>query len=600
MWQRYLAEQGEFQEHVVHRMTGWIRGELMAAAARAGNLGRVHLLRLHLAPLEADALPSLATFIAEHDLDGFAEAEQQAMYDEHYRADLDVQRRRARLLRRQLWAIHLAEAQLAQPVSPGDACRVWFVDTLAARLAGAGIVTLGALHARMSASPVWWQPLRGIGAGKAQAITQFVGAHADTLGALPDWPPPDPPQAAQANLGVAPVVVSPFSPLERLVVPTALSGRTGRFRAPRDGCLLDADDDVAAIHAWIAAKAPAQPSLAGEKLRLSATQLAYQKEAERFLLWAVLENRTALSSVTVEDCVRFRDFLLKPPPAWCGPRAVPRWRADWRPLAGPLSARSVGYALSLLNNLFGFLVQQGYLRANPWPAVTPPVVTTPGLDTGRALTDAQWQCVREALAGLPPTLANQRLQVALRLLHESAIRLSELLGARTGDLEWRSLAQPPVAPETGWWLTVRGKGGRLRRVPVSDGWLATLGRYLTARGLSADPRLAGDACLLGSAAPDADPTAGVSGSVFHGQLKRFFRLCAERLAATDPPAAARFLRASCHWLRHTAISYALARGAGVEVVQQNAGHASLGTTTRYVQVADARRARAMRGIWESP
>jgi len=628
LWARYLAEEGDVPgERHVHRMTAWIRSELMAAATRAGQLGRAHLLRLHLAPLADTAqAPTLAEFIARHDLDGFAESEQQALYAERYPAAGDAQRRRARLLARQLWAVHTAEAQLCQPVSAGDACRAWFVDTLAARLAQQSIVTLGDLHARMRATPTWWQPLAGIGAGKARAMAQFVAAHAASLGALPDWPlpgtvplspdvadgagSPDLPPDAATPAEVAP---SRFAPLERLILPGDLSGRAGRFRAPPQACLLDAQDDLGAVRAWLAAKAPAAATarIAGnEAPRLSHTQLAYRREAERLLLWAILVNRTALSSLTVEACTRFRDFLLDPPADWCGPRAVPRWHSHWRCIEGPLSARSCRYALAVLHNLFAFLVKQGYLLANPWPAVHAPVVTTPAIDTGRALTERQWQVVRAALAALPPTLAHARLRLALRLLYESALRLSELLGARTGDLAQRRLAQPPgtstapsapaapVALDTAWWLTVRGKGGKLRRVPLSGGLVAELGAYLVLRGLPADPRRAPDAFLIGSAAPHADPTAGVSGQVFHTQLKAFFRTCAEDLAATDPQAAATLLRVSTHWLRHTSISHALAAGAPAEVLRDNAGHASLHTTSLYIQVEDTRRVHALLGLWQ--
>ena len=44
----------------MHRMTGWIRAELGAAAARGGDFARARLLRLDLAPPGASPLPSLA------------------------------------------------------------------------------------------------------------------------------------------------------------------------------------------------------------------------------------------------------------------------------------------------------------------------------------------------------------------------------------------------------------------------------------------------------------------------------------------------------------------------------------------------------------
>ena len=50
------------------------------------------------------------------------------------------------------------------------------------------------------------------------------------------------------------------------------------------------------------------------------TRRAYRKEAERFLLWAVVQKNKPLSSMTLEDCLEYRDFLLNPTPAdrWCG------------------------------------------------------------------------------------------------------------------------------------------------------------------------------------------------------------------------------------------------------------------------------------------
>lgn len=600
LWERYLPDAGSFDDGPrVHRMTGWIRQALMAAAACAGHHGRAHLLRLDLAAPATSALPSLDDFVARHQLDGFSEAEQAALYAEAFGDALNAQRRRTRLLHRQLWAIHTLESQLARPVSPGDGCEAWLVDSLARRLAAAGLATLGALHARMCTSPTWWQGLRGIGIGKATGLARFVAQHADTLGALPDWDAPVAERAVEIGTPTpVATVVSPFAPLERLQVPAELDGRHGRFRAPRASRLLEADDDASAIAAWLASKAPAGGAERAEPARLSATQLIYRREAERLLLWSLLENRTALSSLTIEDCTRFRGFLLDPPVRWCGPRAAPRWSAAWRPIEGPLSPRSVAFALGVLHNLFKFLVSVGYLAANPWAAVLPPVATAKGPDAGRALTAAQWQFVAEQLATLPVTAATMRLRVALDLLIESGIRLSELVGATTGALTWRTLAQPPEAPHSGWWLTVLGKGGQVRQVPVSQAWIDLLGCSLQRRGLPADLRQAPDVPLLGSAARHADATTGVSAGVFHAPLKAFFADCAQHLAASNPQGAARLRRASTHWLRHTSISLALAHGAPLEAVQHNAGHASLTTTSIYVTVEDARRARAMRAYWQ--
>ncbi|WP_240990027.1 phage integrase family protein [Cupriavidus taiwanensis] len=586
-------------------MTGWIRGELAATAARGGNFGRAHLLRLDLSPRASADLPALDTFVAAEGLDGFSEAEQQAAYATRYGTALAQDQRRVQLLRRQLFAVHSLEAQAALPVALQDGCEAWFIDSLATRLASHGVATLADLHARMAANPVWWRDVPGIGIGKAGALRRFVEAHAGTLGTLPNW---DAAADASDATGVGPAAplaalvpfspLSPLMPLERLVLPDSLSGRDGRFRADRARCHLAADDDRAAILAWLAAKGPAP----GAQARLTHTQLAYRKEAERFLLWVTLERRCALSSATVEDCVAYRDFLLAPPAAWCGARAIPRWQAGWRPFEGPLSPRSCSFALSVLGNLFGFLVHQGYLAGNPWRAVAAPRRLPRGPDIGRGLTAAQWACVREALGRLPSGLASQRLQVALPLLHDTGLRLAELLAATTDDLRWESWAGDGDERTEGWWLAVSGKGGKIREVPVPPAWVDALADYLAARGyLEAMQRPSG-VPLLGASRP-VDQAAGiaedgVSSSAFHRQLKRFLAQCAAQLEPSDPDGARRLRRASTHWLRHTHVSHALDAGVPVEIVQQNVGHASLDTTTQYVRTEQARRQVLMRRLWQ--
>lgn len=52
-----------------------------------------------------------------------------------------------------------------------------------------------------------------------------------------------------------------------------------------------------------------------------ATQLKYRKEAERLMLWAIVERSCALSSLAQEDAVAYRAFLHRPTPRprWVGP-----------------------------------------------------------------------------------------------------------------------------------------------------------------------------------------------------------------------------------------------------------------------------------------
>ena len=64
---------------------------------------------------------------------------------------------------------------------------------------------------------------------------------------------------------------------------------------------------------------------------LTSTQRSYRREAERLLLWAVLERGKALSSLSGEDATDYRAFLAHPPVDWCGPRHHQRRSPIWRP-----------------------------------------------------------------------------------------------------------------------------------------------------------------------------------------------------------------------------------------------------------------------------
>ncbi len=106
-------------------------------------------------------------------------------------------------------------------------------------------------------------------------------------------------------------------------------------------------------------------------------------------------------------------------------------------------------------------------------------------------------------------------------------------------------------------ITVYGKGGKTRHVPLSSGtWDA-----LTAiRGEAAD------------AAPVFVSRTG--GPLSRTQAFRIVRAAAKRIRVDKD--------VSPHWLRHAHASHALDRGAAVHLVQATLGHSSVATTGRYL------------------
>jgi hypothetical protein len=67
---------------------------------------------------------------------------------------------------------------------------------------------------------------------------------------------------------------------------------------------------------------------------------------------------------------------------------------DWRPFAGALSARSTAHALSILNALFRWLIEQRYVLANPFSGVkVRGAARAASIDATRAFTESEWQLI---------------------------------------------------------------------------------------------------------------------------------------------------------------------------------------------------------------
>nr|WP_286197935.1 phage integrase family protein [Variovorax boronicumulans] len=638
-WDRYLQVEGPATDlRLVKSTIGWIRDAFAAAARREARHGTARLVLMDVSqiPDTGPAVPSLEDFAAERGLEDFSEAEQIEAFEAEFGNASANQGRRAKLIARQLDALRWLEQLVAQPPRAGDAVASWLNPSVALRLEAAGIFTLHQLVERINGvGRNWTASIRGVGIAKAARVQQWLAEHRESLGLA---------IGTHVALARAKVfrhelqkVVEPATdvrPLEKLLVPAELDGRAGLYRRPQAQCLMAARNDYEAILAWLRSKTAASPvqqerakarrrgrDLGVESpldwlLTLSHTQRAYRKEAERFLLWAVVERRKPLSSMTTEDCTAYRDFLADPLPRsrWCGQRNRERWSPLWRPFEGPLSAVAQRQALTVLKNLYAYWVDKNYVMGNPWSGIAVPRSAQPRMNPSRSFSMAQWQFIGEQVQRQPDRSTAQRLKFALSLLYATGLRLSEAVAAKVDDLQW--VEYPPDSEDDehveGWLLNVVGKGQRLRQVPVPVDVIGLLADYLIARGLDPDPeaRVNQGACLLGKAADlgevapslqarhGDDPKQGIATNTLYDQLKRFLGECGRVLDSLgDAKGAERLARASTHWLRHTHASHAIARGVRVEVAKEILGHASLATTTIYVTTEEKRRMKAMARFW---
>ena len=643
-WDRYLRVEGEgTDQRLVRSTTAWIRDEFAAAAKREDRHGTARLVRIDISKIAdgSHELPSLEAFAESRGIEEFSETEQTAAFEAEYGKASARQKRRAKLIARQLDALRWLEGLVAQSPRAGDAVAAWLNPALANHLEAADIFTLAQLVERINGiGRRWYAGIKAMGEGKAQRIVEWLRELGSPHGHSIELQlgrhvalPRSKLYAHELQAVVAPA--SDIRPLEKFIVPAELDGTRGLYRRPQAQCLLKAGNDYQAILAWLRSKHGLTPDQkANLKARrrqrdtgveqgldwlqaLSNTQRAYRKESERFLLWAVTHKGKALSSMSNEDCIEYRDFLADPQPRsrWCGDRGRERWSPLWRPFEGPLSASAQRHAVTILKNLYGFLVDQNYLMGNPWSAVGVPRSAGPKVNAGRSFSLAQWGFIEAQLKMLQATSANQRLTFGLHLLYATGLRLSEVVAATVDDLQW--VEYPADAsddqPMQGWMLRVIGKGQKEREVPLPINVVGELAKYLRSRGLDPDPEDIGNqgAFLLGKASDAAlrapglntgqrfDPREGIAATTFYDQIKAFFTGCGDVLRGQgDARGAERFAKASTHWMRHSHASHAIASGMPIEIAQQNLGHASLATTTVYVTTEKRRRMKAVEEFWQ--
>ncbi|PWU09978.1 MAG: integrase [Verrucomicrobia bacterium] len=373
-----------------------------------------------------------------------------------------------------------------------------------------------------------------------------------------------------------------------------LSGRRGSNRSlgPRQ---IAADIDSDAISAWLARYSDNAHTFASNR-----------REAERLLLWSLTEAGKPLSSLTHEDLLRYQHFLVQPAERWIMDRGRkwPRHHPRWRPFVGPLSKNSIRQALVILNCMFSWLVQIGYLRGNPLSFLrrrrarqTVRVV--------RFLDDELWEYVKTTIQSMPAETARQqatqaRVRWIFSLLFLSGMRISEVVAHTMGNFFCRS----DKAGQPRWWLDIVGKGNKARLIPATQELMSELSVYRLSVGLPALPLEHEAIPLLLPVAWKVPPQtcgermdipAPLSRSAVHIVIKQVFEEAAKRVEAQGEnywAQAQRLRAASAHWLRHTAGSR-LAHSVDLRHIRDTLGHASLNTTSLYLHVEEDQRHRAI-------
>jgi integrase/recombinase XerD len=230
-----------------------------------------------------------------------------------------------------------------------------------------------------------------------------------------------------------------------------------------------------------------------------------------------------------------------------------------------LAPTSRARKLSAIRQFFRFLLAEGMRADDPSSAIDSPKLGRPlpkilSLADVEALLDTAKQASETAAEGTPRRRA-LRLYAALETLYATGLRVSELISLPRNVLT----ADERV-------LTIKGKGGRERLVPLNDTARQAIAAHLAA--------VREDEQTGKRVSPWLFPSSGGQ----HLTRQRFGQeLKALALAAGLEPA-----RVSPHVLRHAFASHLLERGADLRTVQQLLGHADISTTQIYTHVIEER------------
>ncbi len=294
-----------------------------------------------------------------------------------------------------------------------------------------------------------------------------------------------------------------------------------------------------------------------------------EQTIEMFLEMLSAERGAAANTISAyrRDLEDFRNFLHRRARliAAAAPPDISAYVAEAS--ATGLKATSLARRLSAVRQLYKFLVAEGQVTADPTLGQAGPrkeraLPKTLNVAEVDRLIETAAQRAGKA-KGLE-RLRAVRLHCLIEMLYATGMRVSELV----------SLPRDVLAGDARV-LTIKGKGGRERLVPLNSKARAALEHYLQ---LGREPN---DAVAATIATKWLFPSKSTQGHLTRQRFGQDLKdLAAE--AGLDPD------RISPHVLRHAFASHLLDRGADLRSVQQLLGHADISTTEIYTHVLEER------------
>jgi len=348
------------------------------------------------------------------------------------------------------------------------------------------------------------------------------------------------------------------------------------------------------------------------------TYKSYRREVERLLQWCWFEAGILLYDLDRDKLDEYLKYAFAPPKSMIASKSASRFilkegiylpNIAWRPYLSRQSKVQMNLGIDvtseyLMSNsarkaLFAgvstfctYLLQEGYLSKNPVALLRQKsryIVKKHSENITRKLTDLQWYHVIDAIK----TKAKLESKYERHLF---IISMFYLLGLRISELASTELHKPIMGDFSRdkdglWWLTVIGKGNKMREIAVPDSLLETLKRYRKFLCLTPLP-------LRGEQTPilhNFKSNDGLSIRQIRTIVQECFDLAVSSLMGNNKSDAAEdLMAATVHWLRHTSIS------ADVKIrprdhVRDDAGHESISTTDKYIDIDRVDRHKSAQG-----
>lgn len=340
----------------------------------------------------------------------------------------------------------------------------------------------------------------------------------------------------------------------------------------------------------------------------SATFNSYRRELERLIQWCWFVQKKAAMNLRREDIEAFVEFARQPPEQWIGLKNVARFKdrggervanPDWRPYvvsqtkelvrAGvtntvadyQLSQSALRATFSVLSSFYGYLIQEGICEANPVALIRQKskfLQKEQSHKPIRRISNLQWQFLQELASNLADQHPKkyERSLFVLNCLLGMYLRISEVVADERATPTMGDFRRDM---DGNWWFHVTGKGNKNRIVTVSDDMMDALKRYRKHLGLPQLP-VSGERTPLVARTQGRGPVT--STRQIRSLLQELFDLAYDKMVQEGFADDAQDLRAAtAHWLRHTGISEDV-KTRPREHVRDDAGHASMATTDKYI------------------